>query len=66
MKMGKEFYSDAIKLLKSFARGNQSSRTIVGSSSKGRMQGKAPKSSSTTTGGGRPPVRGGRRKGGKV
>ena len=39
--MGKEFYSDAIKLMKSFARGNQSSRKILGDdgrSSKGRMQ----------------------------
>jgi len=34
--MGKEFYTDAIKLMKSFGRGNQSSRTIVGRSSKGR------------------------------
>jgi hypothetical protein len=38
--MGKEFYSDAIKLMKSFGRGNQSSRTIVGRSAKGRGQGK--------------------------
>mgnify|MGYP003133469287 CR=1 FL=1 len=41
--MGKEFYSDAIKLMKSFARGNQSSRRVVGAtsrSSKGRMRGK--------------------------
>ena len=66
--MAKEFYSDAIKLMRSFARGNQSSKTIVGGDGgKGRMRGKAPKATSTTTGGGRPPVRGGgRRKGGKV
>ena len=29
--MGKEFYSNTLKLMKSLARGNQSSRKIIGS-----------------------------------
>ena len=40
--MGKEFYSDAISLMKSMGRGNQSSRKIVGAVGRGRMRGRAP------------------------
>tara|TARA_R100001594_G_scaffold21490_1_gene41391 strand:+ start:959 stop:1150 length:192 start_codon:yes stop_codon:yes gene_type:complete len=51
--MGKEFYSDAIKLMKSFGRGNQSSRKIVGGdgrSGRGRMRGVAASSRSRAPG----------------
>ena len=40
--MGKEFYSDAISLMKSMGRGNQSSRKIVGAVGRGSMRGRGP------------------------
>ena len=74
--MGKEFYSDAIKLLKSMARGNQSSKSVIGTSTRqGRMRGDSTTSRQQSASSRRPapsrpapsrPGRGGKRKGGKV